>query len=87
MVQDYTIAVEHVCINGGHDCGYACKENGIKPVMGCEGYFFPVYKPQTRGYHLCLFAKNQEGYTKLNTIQFEGEKIKYYNPIWTFILL
>ena len=59
---------------------YACKENGIKPVMGCEGYFLPVYKPQTRGYHLCLFAKNQEGYTNLNTIQFEGEKIKYYNP-------
>ncbi len=66
---------------------YACKENGIKPVMGCEGYFLPVYKPQTRGYHLCLFAKNQEGYTNLNTIQFEGEKIKYYNPIWTFKLL
>lgn len=19
---------------------YACKENGIKPVMGCEGYFY-----------------------------------------------
>ena len=66
---------------------YACKENGIKPVMGCEGYFLPIYKPQTRGYHLCLFAKNQEGYTNLNTIQFEGEKIKYYNPIWTFKLL
>lgn len=66
---------------------YACKEEGIKPVMGCEGYFLPVYKPQTRGYHLCLFAKNQEGYTNLNTIQFEGEKIKYYNPIWTFKLL
>lgn len=66
---------------------YACKDEGIKPIMGCEGYFLPVYKPQTRGYHLCLFAKNQEGYTNLNTIQFEGEKIKYYNPIWTFKLL
>lgn len=66
---------------------YACKEVGIKPVMGCEGYFLPVYKPQTRGYHLCLFAKDNTGYRNLNTIQFEGEKQKYYNPIWTFELL
>lgn len=66
---------------------YACKEAGIKPVMGCEGYFLPVYKPQTRGFHLCLFAKNNVGYRNLNTLQFEGEKQKYYNPIWTFELL
>lgn len=66
---------------------YACKEQGIKPVMGCEGYFLPVHKPQTRGYHLCLFAKTKQGYTNLNTIQYEGEKIKYYNPIWTFEML
>lgn len=66
---------------------YACKEEGIKPVMGCEGYFLPVYKPQTRGYHLCLFAKNNQGYTNLNTLQYEGEKQKYYNPIWDFKLL
>lgn len=66
---------------------YACKEAGIKPVMGCEGYFLPVYKSQTRGFHLCLFAKNNVGYRNLNTLQFEGEKQKYYNPIWTFELL
>lgn len=66
---------------------YACKDAGIKPVMGCEGYFLPVRKEQTRGYHLCLFAKNNTGYTNLNTIQFEGEKQKYYNPIWDFALL
>ena len=66
---------------------YACKEEGIKPIMGCEGYFLPKYKPQTRGYHLCLFAKDKQGYTNLNTLQYEGEKIKYYNPIWTFELL
>lgn len=66
---------------------YACKEEGIKPIMGCEGYFLPKYKPQTRGYHLCLFAKNLQGYHNLNEIQFEGEKQKYYNPIWDFKLL
>lgn len=66
---------------------YACKEEGIKPVMGCEGYFLPVYKEQTRGYHLCLFAKDNLGYTNLNTLQYEGEKQKYYNPVWDFKLL
>lgn len=66
---------------------YACKEAGIKPIMGCEGYFLPKHKPQTRGFHLCLFAKNKVGYKNLNTLQFEGEKQKYYNPIWDFDLL
>lgn len=66
---------------------YACKEVGIKPIMGCEGYFLPKYKPQTRGFHLCIFAKNKQGYTNLNTLQYEGEKQKFYNPIWDFDLL
>lgn len=65
----------------------ACKEVGIKAILGVEGYFLPVYKEQERGYHLCLFAKDLEGYKNLNTIQYEGEKQKYYNPIWTFDLL
>lgn len=66
---------------------FACKEEGIKPIMGVEGYFLPAYKPQERGYHLCLFAKNAEGYGNINRIQYEGEKQKYYNPIWDFGIL
>ena len=64
-----------------------CKEEGIKPVLGVEGYFLPKYKPQDRGFHLNLFAKNHKGYRNINELQFEGEKQKYYNPIWTFELL
>lgn len=65
----------------------ACKEVGIKAILGVEGYFLPAYKEQERGYHLCLFAKNLEGYKNLNTLQYEGEKQKYYNPIWDFKML
>lgn len=65
----------------------ACKRAGIKPVLGVEGYFLPSYKSQERGYHLCLFAKNLQGYKNINYIQYEGEKQKYYNPIWDFELL
>ena len=66
---------------------YACKEAGIKPIMGVEAYFLPMRKEHERGYHLCLYAKNNVGYTNLNTLQFEGEKQKYYNPILDFSLL
>lgn len=65
----------------------ACKDVGIKPIMGCEGYFLPKYKPQERGYHLILLAKDIEGYRNLNIIQTKGDEQKYYNPIWTFDLL
>ena len=77
----------HGNTNGLIQTYQACKEVGIKPILGVEGYFLPKYKPQTRGYHLILVAKNLKGYGNLNRIQFEGEKQKYYNPIWDFELL
>lgn len=66
---------------------YACRENGIKPILGVEGYMLPKYKPQNRGYHLCLFAMTKKGYENINAMQYEGEKQKYYNPIWDFDIL
>lgn len=71
---------------------YACKEEGIKPIMGVEGYFVPVVKEpvdgkRDRGSHLCLFAKSVKGYENLNTIQYKGELQKYYNPIFDLKIL
>ena len=77
----------HGNTNGHVQTYKACKEVGIKAILGVEGYFLPVYKEQDRGYHLCLFAKTLKGYKNLNIIQYEGEKQKFYNPIWTFELL
>ena len=34
----------------------ACKNEGIKPILGVEGYFLPKWKPKSRGYHLILIA-------------------------------
>lgn len=69
----------------------ACKSVDIKPVLGCEVYFQPVFNkdnPSRKNYHLCLFAKNYTGYKNLcrmltiaNTEQF------YFNPIVDFGLL
>lgn len=77
----------HGNTNGLIQTYQACKEVGIKSILGVEGYFLPKHKPQTRGYHLILIAKNLKGYGNLNRIQYEGEKQKYYNPIWDFELL
>lgn len=65
----------------------ACKKEGIKPILGVEGYFLPKYKEQNRGYHIILIAKSLEGYRSINIIQSKGELQKYYNPIIDFNIL
>lgn len=62
----------------------ACRQVGIKPILGVEGYFLPVWKEKQRGYHMCMIAKNLIGYGNLNRMQYDGEKHRYYNPIWSF---
>lgn len=75
---------DHGNTNGLVQHYFACKDVGIKPILGVEAYFLPVLKEKTRGYHLCLFAKNKQGYANLNHLQTIGEKQKYYTPIITF---
>lgn len=65
----------------------ACKQLGMKPILGVEGYVLPAYKEKTRGFHLIVIAKNLKGYGNMNRLQFEADKQKYYNPIWTLDLL
>lgn len=77
----------HGNTNGLIQTYMACKDVGLKAILGVEGYFLPKWKEQTRGYHLILIAKNLTGYGNMNRIQFEGEKQKYYNPIWDFSIL
>ena len=85
-----SIGYESLCTtNHGNTNGLiqtykACKQVGIKPILGVEGYFLPVWKDKTRGYHMCMIAKNLVGYGNMNRMQFDGEKHKYYNPIWSF---
>lgn len=66
---------------------FACKENNIKPIMGVEVYFQPHFDKEKDRYHLCLFAKDLQGYRNLNKILFEAESQKYYFPIVTFDIL
>uniref|UniRef100_A0AAU8B062 Polymerase/primase n=1 Tax=Dulem virus 36 TaxID=3145754 RepID=A0AAU8B062_9CAUD len=69
----------------------ACKEVGIKPVLGCEVYFQPKFNkknPVRQSYHLCLFAKNLQGYKNLCHILTEANVNQfYYKPIVDLQLL
>ena len=80
-------STNHGNTNGLIQTYKACKDNDIKAILGVEGYFLPKYKEKDRGTHLILIAKNLKGYENINTIQFEGEKQKYYNPRWDFKIL
>lgn len=82
---------DHGSISGLVQHWQACKEAGIKPVMGCEVYFQPKFNkenPKKERYHLCLFVKNYKGYKNLCHIMTESNMNQfYYKPIVDFGLL
>ena len=57
---------------------FACREVGIKPILGSEVYFMPQFKESKVRYHLCLFAKNATGYRNLNMLLTEANATSYY---------
>ncbi len=64
----------------------ACKEAGIKPILGCEFYIVDsvdkARENQTREYnHITILAKNLEGYRNLlKLVSFSYDKGFYYKP-------
>lgn len=78
---------DHGAMYGAIDFYKAAKEIGIKPIIGVEAYIAPrtlkdkVSKLDSNPYHLCLFAKDLDGYRnlmKLTSIaHLEGY---YYKP-------
>ena len=65
---------DHGVMFGIIDFYKACKEEGVKPILGCEIYVAPRNLTQKEGkqdaanYHLILLAKNNEGYKNLMKI-------------------
>ncbi len=60
------------------------KSQGIKPILGFEGYISPTnrFDKETKGnYHITLLAKNQEGYKNLMKLTtFSYTEGFYYKP-------
>ena len=62
---------DHGAMYGAVDFYLACKENGIKPIIGCEVYvasgsrFDKTRDSEYSRYHLVLLCKNETGYRNL----------------------
>lgn len=82
---------DHGTMGGLVEHWKACREVGVKPILGVEGYFQPKFNrknPKRDSFHLCLFAKNLQGYKNLNRIMtIAHTEQKYYKPLIDFALL
>lgn len=82
---------DHGNVNGLVFHWKACKENDILPILGVEAYFQPKFnrkEPSNSSFHLCIFARNLEGYKNLNRIMTAANiKQKYKKPLVDFGLL
>ena len=62
---------DHGCMYGAVEFYKACKEKGIKPIIGCEVYVAPRSRfdkeaqYDQKPYHLVLLCKNDVGYQNL----------------------
>lgn len=75
---------DHGTMRGVVEFYRECKEQGIKPIIGCEFYFCPDVSIRDRSltHHLVLLAMNETGYMnlkELDTIAY-GEDHMFYKP-------
>ena len=68
---DSLAITDHGVMYGAIDFYRAARENGIKPIIGCEVYVArrtrhdKVHGMDNNPYHLVLLCKNEEGYKNL----------------------
>ncbi|MBO5237642.1 MAG: DNA polymerase III subunit alpha [Lachnospiraceae bacterium] len=82
---DSIAITDHGVMYGVIDFYRACREIGIKPIIGCEVYVAPgsrfdreASKGEDRYYHLVLLAENDKGYHNLMKIVSRGFTEGYY---------
>lgn len=79
---------DHGNLYGAVDFYKACKENGVKPIIGCEFYVAPEsrfeksrHSTGKTAFHLILLAKDTTGYRNLSILSSKGfAEGFYYNP-------
>jgi DNA polymerase-3 subunit alpha len=79
--------------NHGNVCGLvehydACREVGIKPILGVEAYFQPKFNPEKRRFHLTVICKDAIGYRNLMRMLSYANQHQFYRyPIVDWPLL
>lgn len=73
---------EHGTTSGLLDFYIKANKAGIKPILGCEFYFSTNINNKDRDniYHLCLYAKDFEGYKNLHILNSYAHQHIYYKP-------
>ena len=91
---DACAITDHGVMYGVVDFYREAKEQGIKPIIGCEVYMAPrsrfdkIYEYDSKYSHLILLCKNNEGYKNLSYIVSKGfTEGFYYKPRIDFELL
>ena len=85
---DSLAITDHGVMYGVIDFYRACREAGVKPIIGCEVYVAPgswfdreTVSGEDRDYHLVLLAENNQGYQNLMKIVSKGfVEGFYYKP-------
>ncbi len=85
---DSMAVTDHGVMYGVVDFYRACKEAGVKPIIGCEVYVAPGSRfdresgaGEERYYHMVLLAENNQGYANLMKIVSKGfVEGFYYKP-------
>ncbi|MGI5946219.1 MAG: DNA polymerase III subunit alpha [Lachnospiraceae bacterium] len=85
---DSLAITDHGVMYGVIDFYRACREAGVKPIIGCEVYVSPgsrfdreTVSGEDRYYHLVLLAENNQGYQNLMKIVSKGfVEGFYYKP-------
>ena len=82
---DSLAITDHGVMYGVIDFYKAARENGIKPIIGCEVYVAPGSRfdrenvsGEDRYYHLILLAENNTGYQNLMKIVSKGFVVGFY---------
>ncbi len=82
---DSLAITDHGAMYGVIDFYHACRDAGIKPIIGCEVYVAPGSRfdrennaGEDRYYHLVLLAENDLGYSNLMKIVSKGYVEGYY---------
>ena len=77
---------EHGTTSGLLDFYLKCTEAGVHPILGCEFYLSTDLDVKSRDnvYHICLFAKDFNGYKNLNRLNSFAQQHIYYKPRISF---
>ena len=82
---DAAAITDHGVMYGVIDFYKACREEGIRPILGCEVYVAPGSRldrekgeGEDRYYHLILLAENNKGYANLSRIVSRSFTEGYY---------